>query len=197
MSITPLLKAEHPARPAAGYKNAPALPDNAAIEQVEAERELSPQVQAVIEHWNGLLVDCTGDELGAGGQSLRELERLEAFEGWLATLDLVEVPTFHHFAEGLYIREIHAPQDTVLIGHEHHDECWNVMQRGLVLTINNGTVSEFRAPVMVKSGAHTRKASVVVEDMIWATIHPNPDNETDIAKLEERLLIKSRTFLAL
>lgn len=151
----------------------------------------------LMDHWNALLADTSNDEMSEGGQSLAELERLKRFEAFLATLPGTDVPTFHHFAEGVYIREIHAARDTVLIGYEHRGECLNIMSQGRVLTIVNGAVREFVAPCILKSGAHTRKASIVVEDMRWATAHPNPDNETDIAKLEERFLIKPPTFTRL
>ena len=149
----------------------------------------------LFQHWNGLLVDTSGDEVSEGGQSLRELERLEAFEAFLATLPGKEIPTFHHFSDGIYMRQINAPKDSVLIGHEHQHECLNLMLSGRVLTVNNGRIAQFDAPLILKSGPRTRKASIVVEDMIWVTVHPNPDNETDIEKLEKQLFIPSQTFL--
>lgn len=164
---------------------------------INAELKRNWLIATIIDHWNALLVDTTGDAMSEGGQSLAELERLEAFEAFLATLETMEVQTFHHFADGVYVREIHVPKDTVLIGHEHQHECLNIMSQGRVATIVNGVAREFKAPCIVKSGAHTRKASIVIEDMRWATVHPNPDNETDIEKLEARYLIKSPTFMAL
>lgn len=156
------------------------------------QQQLSVQLDR---HWNGLLVSCDDDEMTAGGQSKKELERLEAFEAWIGSCEGMTLPTFHHFAEGTYTRELRAPKDAVIIGHQHRHECTNIMTMGVVLTITNGVVTKFEAPCVVKSGAFTRKASIVVEDMIWLTVHPNPDNETDLSKIEERLFIKSQTFL--
>lgn len=143
------------------------------------------------EHWEELICDCNGDLISEGGQSLNELARLEKFEQFLLQLPQVEVQAFHHFSEGVYIREGRAPRNAVVIGHLHRTECLNIMSQGRVLTINNGRVFEFVAPLHIKSGPMTRKASVVVEDMVWSTIVANPDNCTDIARLEERHLIKS------
>lgn len=158
---------------------------------------LSYEAQMVSEQWLSLVCDRSQDEMSEGGQSLRELEHLEKFEEFLFSLDQLDVPTFHYFDDGIYIREIHAKADTVLIGHMHTRSCLNIMSKGKVLTIVNGEVAEFKANCTVRSGALTRKASIVVEDMVWSTIHANPDNETDIAKLEERHLIKSPTYLRL
>lgn len=170
------------------------MTDELAVSRMD-ERALQDLTAQVSDYWLGMLVDTKGDELSQGGQSLKELERIEAFEAFLLRMEQGIFPTFHHFSDGIYMREVHVSKDSVIIGHEHRHECLNVMLQGRVLTISNGTVQEFAAPYIVKSGAHTRKASVVVEDMRWATVHPNPTNETDIKKLEEMLLIKSRSFL--
>lgn len=143
------------------------------------------------EHWEELIRDCNGDLISIGGQSLEELQRLSKFEKFLLQFPQMEIPTFHHFADGVYIRECHAPKHAVIIGHLHRTECLNIMSQGRVLTINNGKVLEFVAPLIIKSGPYTRKASVVVESMRWSTCHPNHDNCTDIPTLEERHLIKS------
>lgn len=172
--------------------------DDYGIYERGIERSIEELQKArLIDHWNALLADTSNDEKSAGGQSLAELDRLEEFERFLAALDGIEIPTFHYFSDGLYMREIHANRDSVIIGYLHQHECLNVMSQGRVLTIANGQVREFVAPCVVKSGAHTRKASIVIEDMRWATVHPNPDNETDIQKLEERFLIKNPKLFAL
>jgi hypothetical protein len=151
--------------------------------------------KAIMAQWEAFVTDTSRDEKSEGGQSLKELERIERMEDLLLQLPQIEIPTFHYFSEGLYAREIHAPRDAVIIGHEHRHECMNVMRQGRVWTVTNGVLMEIMPPFMGRSGARTRKASIVIEDMIWTTIHPNPDNETDIDKLEERYLIKSPTFL--
>lgn len=149
----------------------------------------------IINHWEGMLCDTSEDDETIGGQSVLELERIELFEEFLLKCDACDIPTFHHFSDGIYVREIHAPREAVIIGHEHRYPCLNVMSEGRVNTIVNGTVRQFVAPCIVESGAHTRKASIVIENMRWATIHPNPTNETDISKLEDMLLIKSASFI--
>lgn len=160
------------------------------------EYALSTVEEEIMRHWEGMICDTSEDEFSAGGQSLRELERIERLEEYLFTLPQIEIPTFHFFADGVYLREIHAPAGAIIIGHRHQNECFNIMRAGRVLTITNGEVSEFVPPFMGKSGAITRKASFVIEDMIWTTVHPNPDNEQRIEVLESRFLIKSPVFLS-
>ncbi len=143
--------------------------------------------------WSRLVSHADDDRgLSIGGQSLVELAKLELFEKWLLQQEQTELPVFHKFSDGVYIREMHAPRGAVVLGHLHRDECMNMMLKGKVLTIVNGKVEEFTAGFIGKSGAHTRKASIVIEDMIWATAHANPTNETDVEKLEEMFVIKDR-----
>lgn len=151
---------------------------------------------AIGEAWHALNTDTTGDELTEGGQSVKELQRIEALEAMLTHSDKLDVTTFHEFMDGIYIRGIRVPKDAVLVGRMHRHQCLNFMERGKVATIVNGEAKLFEAGYFGISGALTRKASVVIEDMTWVTVHANPDNERNIAKLEERLFIDSPTFLA-
>lgn len=151
---------------------------------------------AIGEAWSSLQVDTTYDEMSVGGQSVRELERIEALEAALLHSPESKIETFHEFLDGLYVRGIHVVKDTVIVGHMHRHECLNIMERGKVLTIVNGEARLFEAGYFGKTGAMTRKASVVVEDMTWVTVHSNPDNERNLAIIEEHLFIKSPTFLA-
>jgi len=146
--------------------------------------------------WDAVIQDCTGDELSEGGQSLAELERIDQLESELLRLySGGTIKVLHSFPDGLYVREIIAPRDAIIVGHRHLHECLNVMTQGEVLTVVNGKIQRFVAPFMGTSGADTRKASVVVQDMRWATVHSNPDNERNIEVLEQRLVQKSPAFL--
>jgi hypothetical protein len=50
------------------------------------------------------------------------------------------------------------------------------------------------APCTFVSGPGVRKALYIIEDMRWATVHPT--KETNIEKLESKLVVKSRGWLA-
>jgi len=146
--------------------------------------------------WDAVMQDCSGDELSEGGQSLAELDRIDQLEVELLDIrDIVPITVLHSFPDGLYVREIIVPRASLIVGHRHIHECLNVMTQGEVLTVVNGQIQRFVAPFMGTSGADTRKASIVLEDMRWATVHPNPENERNIEVLEQRLVRKSPAFL--
>lgn len=121
-----------------------------------------------------------------------KLERIEA--QLLAQPVQAEHELKHSFAPGVYLREITMFAGTILIGHEHKFEHFNVILTGKALLYMDGKVTEVTAPCYFKSGAGVRKVLYIVEEMRWATIHTNEDEERDVDTLEERLITKSATF---
>ena len=136
-----------------------------------------------------------------------EALRLEQLEAWLLSrADQAPYELKHSFAPGIYLREIFMPAPkgvpveegqmagTLLIGHEHNFEHFNMVLSGRALVSIEGKVEEIVGPCYFKSGPGIRKVLWVVEDMRWVTIHPNEDEERDIAKLEAKLVRPSGTF---
>lgn len=121
-------------------------------------------------------------------------EQLEKFEGALMSCPQEEHVTTHEFAPGVYLRTIYMKAGTLLIGHEHKTEHFNVVLTGRASVIMEGKVHQIVAPCIFKSGSGVRKVLYIHEHMMWSTIHPT--NETSIEKLEEDLVIKSPTFMA-
>jgi len=102
----------------------------------------------------------------------------------------VECPVTHNFAPDIYIREIYMPAGTVVIGHKHLTEHFNVILQGKCRVMIGDVVEELTAPCTFVSGAGSQKIVNVLEDCIWQTVHSNPDNATDIETLESRYVIK-------
>jgi hypothetical protein len=55
---------------------------------------------------------------------------------------------------------------------------------------NDGTLKRVTAPCMMVTPAGTKRAVYVHTDTIWVTVHANPNNETDLQKLENMLIAK-------
>jgi hypothetical protein len=122
------------------------------------------------------------------------LAEIEALEGELLNLPQAATPVTHHFAPGVYVREIFMPAGTFVIGHCHRTEHLNVILAGRVAVMMDGLVHHLAAPCVLPSGAGVRKLLYIEEDCRWATIHPT--EETNLEVLEEMLIVKSDTFLA-
>lgn len=100
----------------------------------------------------------------------------------------------HHFAPGIYVREIWMPKGAIILGHRHKTDHLNIIVQGAALVRMEGRTEHFAAPYTVRSGAGVRKALYILEDMIWMTVHDNPTDETDIATLDEMFTVKSESW---
>lgn len=106
----------------------------------------------------------------------------------------VECPVTHNFAPEIYVREIFMPAGTVVIGHKHLTEHFNVILKGKCRVMIGDELKELTAPCTFISGAGSQKVVNVLEDCIWQTVHSNPDNETDVDTLENRYVTKDATI---
>ena len=101
----------------------------------------------------------------------------------------------HHFAEGLYVRVIYLPKGTICTGEVHRFECVNIIAQGHVRTITTRQEEEvievYRDFAIFSGVAGTKRALIALEDTVWITAHPNPDNARDIAKLEEHFVVNN------
>lgn len=129
-------------------------------------------------------------EIADSGQIIERLpfkEQIALIGRHLATFPQTECPLIHRFAPGVYLREIHMPADTIVIGEVHRTEHFNVLIRGACLIVHDdGSREELLAPMTFVSKAGVQKVLYITEDMIWQTIHVTP--ETDMAKLAAQIV---------
>jgi quercetin dioxygenase-like cupin family protein len=117
---------------------------------------------------------------------------LARMESALLELPQVVAPLTHHFAPGVYMREVCMPAGAIILGHEHTTEHFNIVLTGSARVLIDGKLSFIKAPCVFSSGVGVRKALLIEEEMRWMTVHPT--DETDLGKLEETLIKKSEVF---
>lgn len=115
---------------------------------------------------------------------------LDELEVDMLTLDQMPVPIFHHFAPGVYIREMRAPKGSVIIGHKHTVPHLNIVLCGSA-TMGNGRIISAPAAFTAAPG---RKCAVFHEDTSWLNVFAT--EEQDVGKLEEMFMEKSESALA-
>lgn len=101
----------------------------------------------------------------------------------------VEFPTFHHFADGLYAREIEIQAGTMLTGKVHRTEHLNILAKGRIKIATDEGLREFVAPCTFVAPPGTKKAGLAIEDCVWITVHAT--RETDLDRLERELTADS------
>jgi hypothetical protein len=107
-------------------------------------------------------------------------------------------PVTHHFAPGVYAREMFLPADHTIIGKIHKHAHINIISKGRVKVSTEEGSEEIDAtdhPVTFTSLAGTKRAVYVIEDTIWTTIHVT--TETDLEKIEDEIIAKSYDDLKL
>ena len=110
-------------------------------------------------------------------------------------LKLLDLPVKHHFAEGLYAREMFIPKGTVVTGHIHKRENMNIMSQGDLSVLTEDGIKRVKAPFTIVSPPGTKRIAYAHEDTIWTTIHPT--DERDIEKIEAHFIAKTeQEFLA-
>lgn len=116
-------------------------------------------------------------------------EHPDHFEG-----DTEICPLKHEFPPGLYVRTIRIPAGTVLTGKLHRHEHPNYLHSGIVEVVTeSGGVELLEGPVFMISRGLTKRALVAHTDLVWTTIHANPNNLTDPAELEKDIIIEDLT----
>lgn len=102
---------------------------------------------------------------------------------------LDKFPVTHHFAPGVYAREMFLPADHAIIGKIHKHAHLNIISKGRVIVTTENGKDELTGPCTFTSYAGTKRAVYVLEDTIWTTIHVT--EKTDLAEIEEEIIAKS------
>jgi hypothetical protein len=118
-------------------------------------------------------------------------DRVDFLESVMAeNFPLVHCPLNHRFTKGLYIREIFMPAGSLITSKIHKTQHQYFVLKGAVsVWIDGGEEHYIEAPYIGITEPGTRRILYVWEDCIWATAHPNPDDE-DLEQIEERIIEK-------
>jgi quercetin dioxygenase-like cupin family protein len=130
--------------------------------------------------------------------ALREIQALQVAVNMLPTaLDPTQgdnefIQTAHFFAPGTYVRQLTRKAGVLIVGKQHKEACVTILLKGRIAVTSStddvprGTIIEAGAVWVSKPG--TKRATYALEDSILLTVHPNPDNLTDLDELEARII---------
>ena len=104
-------------------------------------------------------------------------------------LPQVDIEITHHFAPGVYAREMFVPAGILLTGKIHKTEHLNIISQGHFSVSNMGKSVDIRAPHTFVSPVGTKRAIFAHTDSTWTTIHVT--EETDLEKLEDLTIAES------
>lgn len=108
-------------------------------------------------------------------QRARFKRKIDALEQALFVLSQnhpCDIETIHRFADGIYIRELHAPAGTILTSVTHKTCHPFVLSKGVCdICDEYGDVTRYSAPVTGITTIGTRRVFLVHEDMVFTTFH--------------------------
>ena len=113
-------------------------------------------------------------------------DKIYRLEAALKQMPQIDCPVRNIFAAGLYAREMTLPAGTVITGAVHKTEHITVLSKGRVQLMRPDGVQEYAAPCTFISPPGMKNAVYVLEDSVWTTFHPNPDDEQSVDVLVER-----------
>lgn len=121
------------------------------------------------------------------------VENIRRLQEVMSHLPQVELETKHHFADGMYCRELFRPKDTTIVGKVHRREHFYIVLSGEVTIVGDGYRERVKAPRIFVSKPGTKRAVYAHEDSICITIHRTDLKDLDM--IENELIEPDETAL--
>lgn len=112
-------------------------------------------------------------------------EKVEQLEDMLQAYDPAILPIKHHFADGIYAREMFIPAGAVLTGAVHKTNHMCILSAGHVRVATDEGPIDLVAPATLIAKPGAKRAIFALEDSVWTNIHAT--NETDLDKIVEEV----------
>lgn len=127
-----------------------------------------------------------GMEIIKDAPTREDIQRIQAL--MLASDSVIDLSenTFHHFAEGVYGRELRIPAGVALIGKIHKHSTLNVLAAGEIAVSTPDGPKVLTAPAIFVSPAGCKKIGFAITDCVFLNVHAS--HETDLDKLEAELI---------
>lgn len=94
-----------------------------------------------------------------------------------------ELPVEHIFTDGMYMRKLHIPKGSLIIGKIHKQECINIVAKGDISVLTETGFARVTAGFTVVSPAGIQKVGLAHEDTIFINVFRT--DETDVERVED------------
>ena len=116
-------------------------------------------------------------------------EKVGLFEQALHYFPQTELPVTHHFADGIYGREMWMPKGTLAVGKIHRTRHLSVIAQGAIAVATPEGLTRIQAPAIWVSPPGAKRVAFALEDTVWITVHPTDTEDIDV--IEQRLIAPS------
>jgi len=97
--------------------------------------------------------------------------------------------TTHHFADGVYLREMYMPEGSVVVGKIHRTRHLTIIASGTVQITTDKGIETITGPAVFVSPAGAKKAIHAITEA--TLMNPHPTEETDLVKIEQQFIAPS------
>ena len=111
------------------------------------------------------------------------IEQIMGLQAAMAEYPQVELDLFHHFAAGVYARELHIPSGVGIVGKMHRTQHFLVVASGSISVTTSAGQEDITGPRVVITEPGTKRAIYAYTDAVLFTFHVT--DETDLGKIEE------------
>lgn len=115
------------------------------------------------------------------------LANASAVQEKVGSLPQVEIPIFHHFAPGIYMRQMEVIAGTLMVTKMHKTEHFLIVLKGSASILDSNGLAHVQAPQVIKTQIGTKRVIYFHEDSVWLTNHPT--QETDLEVIENQLIV--------
>lgn len=109
------------------------------------------------------------------------VDYVNRLESEVSKLPQAACPVWHHFAPGLYARQMFIPAGTVLTGAVHRTEHLCIVSGDIDVTTDEGVRRITALQLVIKSQPGAKRAGFAHRDTFWTTVHAT--EETDLDRL--------------
>lgn len=110
-------------------------------------------------------------------------------------IPVADLKVVHHFAPGVYARELTIPAGVMLTGKIHKTEHLNVVSAGDITVWTEDGMKRVQAPYTFVSKPGTKRIGLAHSDTVWTTIHVT--HETDLDRIEAEVIEPSDNLLGM
>lgn len=121
--------------------------------------------------------------------------QIHALANELRKLPQIDAPITHHFADGVYGREMFLPAGATIVGKMHRFATLNILAQGEIAVTNaDGAVRVLKAPAVFVSPPMGQKVGHAITDVVWINVHPT--RLTDVAAIESKFIVPEAPAIA-
>ena len=104
----------------------------------------------------------------------------------MLSMPQAETETRHHFADGIYARELFIPAGVCLVGALHKTNHLFTVSQGECVAVTHEGREEIKAPYMGQTQPGMKRVIYAITDTVWTTFHVT--EETDVANIAEQII---------